>query len=304
MKSIRTRRRLAFAAASTLGLGAVLTGHVTPATAAPKRADLSVTVSAVQPGVPTQGSWRDFTIDLRNVGTATADGVAVSISRPAGTVWGGWGESTSPPGWDCAVGDADWICRRGPLAAGAVADELPLWLSLPAGEAGSTAVVGAVATTTSAEPVLDNNSDEVALPYVEPDLAVALTPDRAGAAVGEQVTYQVGAVNNGPDAEYMKVNIYVPTGMTPVDVFYWQDWDCNLGRDLQLNQDVWSCYTGLMPAGASASELALTMRVDQAVPGDVLTAIARIEGRNGLDMVTENNSAAAPVTVVEAPAVG
>ncbi|MGC5019773.1 hypothetical protein [Micromonospora sp. DT47] len=299
MHRIPTRPVRAAAALLTLGLGATLAAPANPANAAPRRADLAVTVTADQTEISTVGGRADVTIDVRNVGTGTANGATVAISRPDGTGYSGWGENPSPPGWNCDFG-TEWTCTTEPLAVGAVAEPLLLRLSLPAGQAGETAMVGAVATTSSQEPLLDNNSGQVALRYVAPDLAISMTAKPTQVIVGGQVTYWIDVRNLGAATDGVKVELFVPAGMRGVSYSGPYGWGCSLGTDTVTNIQSYLCLHNAVPAGGSAEPLTLTLQVENAAAGDTLTATSTAADESGAEQVTTNNRATAPITVVEA----
>ncbi|WP_422734628.1 SdrD B-like domain-containing protein [Micromonospora sp. WMMD558] len=294
--------RWARAAAATLAaLVAVGVTPATPATAAPKRADLRATVTAEPTEVPVEGGWTTMTVEVRNVGTGTANDVSLTISRPAGVLPGSGGENPSPPGWNCTYGEPVWTCSYGSLAAGEVtAPSLRLGVYVPPGGTDESVVVGAVATTTSKEEVLTNNSGSVTYRHVAPDLTVSMVAKPTSVIVGGQVTYWIEAHNSGAATDGVHVELPVPAGMRGVTGNGPYGWDCSLGTDTVTGVTSYGCAYSLgLATGATSEPLTITMAVEQLAPGDAPVATATVKSSSTTEENTANNEASATVTVVE-----
>lgn len=292
----RFRNKAAVVALATVV--SAVTMPADPAAADPKRADLSVTVTADPTDVSVEGQWATLAVDVRNVGTGTASNVAVTLSRPAGVGVGG-GENPSPPGWNCTFGEPDWTCVSGSLAPG-VAEQLTLQIYIPAGTTAETVVVGAVATTTSRESLLTNNSGTVTFRHVAPDLAVNMVAKPTEVIPGGEVTYWIDVRNLGGPARAVMIQLPVPAGMRGVTRQGPYGWDCSYGTDTTTGVSSYDCtYQGGLASGATSEPLTITTQVDQLAPGDTPAATVTVETVPGVEEVTTNNTASAAVTVVE-----
>jgi hypothetical protein len=162
----------------------------------------------VSPGeVPAAGGMVQVAIVVRNVGSASAEDVALKIRPPAGATLGGEepgalpaavasAETADTPFWQCDFG-SDWRCTYGAVAAGSQAETLNLPLRLPPASVGDVVTVSATVSTSSLEAAADNNTDKAKIAYTAvadlsswrtspPTGGSATSPRRRGSAPAER----------------------------------------------------------------------------------------------------------------------
>lgn len=290
--------RIGFAVLALSGTVAAL-APASPALAAPHRADVAVTITASPTEVTATGGVTIIDVDVRNVGTAAAGDVTVTITLPPGA--GMAGEGTYFAEWQCDVSTAPtWTCVHGPLAAGATAESLTFDLYLPGGTHGDAVTVGAAARTSSRELSTTNNTGQVTVHYVAADLAVGMTAIPAEVVIGATVTLEVNVQNIGAGASgALPVDVPLPDGMQPMSAGGLQgDWDCNFGRDLVTGVQYWHCtHAGLAP-GEAAGPIVARGTVESGTPGETLRFTATAHPVDG-EVSTANNTAQASVAIVE-----
>jgi hypothetical protein len=240
-----------------------------PAAAAPRRADVAISLTASPTDVTATGGVTIVAVDVRNVGTDAASDLTLTLTLPPGA--GPAGEGNSFANWQCDYWTAPtWTCVHGPLAAGAAAESPRFDLYLPGGAHGEAVTVGAAVATGSRELSTTNNTDQVTLHYAEADLAAGLTAVPAEVIVGGTVTLALNVQNNGAGTtEAFQVDVHLPATMTPT-----AGW----------TQVVETAY--------------LRARVDSGTAGETQTVTATARPVIG-EVSTANNTAQANVTVVE-----
>jgi Domain of unknown function DUF11 len=147
------RRLVLLPALSTVAAAVAGVTWGTSALAAPARPDLVVDLTVGTAEVPAAGGIVQVAVVVRNVGSATADNVALKIRPPAGATLGGEEpgalagpvastEAADTAFWQCDFGSV-WRCTYGAVAAGSQAETLALPLRLPPASAGDVVTVSA-----------------------------------------------------------------------------------------------------------------------------------------------------------------
>src|SRR6266540_162309 len=205
-------RRLALLLAVILSTVAAAVAGLTwgsSAFAAPARPDLVVDVTVNPAEVPAAGGIVQVAIMVRNVGSGSANDVALKIRPPAGGTLGGENPGALPalvasadtadtPSWQCDFGSM-WRCAYGAVAAGSQAETLNLPLRLPPASAGDVVTVSATVSTSSLETATTNNTDKVKLAYTAvADLAMELLfADTEVSSLGGRSFVQARVTNVG-----------------------------------------------------------------------------------------------------------
>jgi uncharacterized repeat protein (TIGR01451 family) len=175
--------------------------HVTPV------ADIVVEKTAAAPTL-VAGGIAQFLVVVRNDGPSTATNVTLQDIVPPGL---------EPVGYNPSQGTcADNTCSLGTLADGGVA-EILVFLRTFAEQAGQTFVNVARAAATEFDPNLANNEDDAPItltspPPVEANLVVTKTADKPIVTVGDVVTFNVTAENQGPGTA---TNVMLSDGDNP-----------------------------------------------------------------------------------------
>jgi len=166
-------------------------------------ADLAVSVSA--PLSATSGIAFSYTISVNNLGPASAGGVTVTSSLPAGVTFN---SATAGIPWNCGFSSPTVTCTASTLATGAAPN-----IVVNVTPTGTGTITNSANVATSS--TFDNNGvndSAFAITTVGPataDLAVTHTASPATAGVGGTITYTVITTNNGPSTA---------TGLTITDV--------------------------------------------------------------------------------------
>ncbi len=190
----------------------------TAMTAVITQADLSVTKSD-SPDPVIAGSNITYTINFTNNGPSDAQMVNVSDMVPSGTTFvsafviSGMGWTPSTPG----VGMTGTVSfTKGTVAAGETAT-FEITVNVPSNTAsGATISNTASASTTTTDPVSGNNSSSTMTSVItRADLVVMKTDSPDPVFAGNNLTYTVSFVNNGPsDAQTVTVTDGVPVNTT------------------------------------------------------------------------------------------
>ncbi|SCE78170.1 conserved repeat domain-containing protein [Micromonospora purpureochromogenes] len=296
----RTRLAGASGLAALLSLAAA-TLPAAPAAAAPPRADLAVTATAIAPRdqVVDVGGGATVEVQVRNAGTRSASDVTLTYGLPDGAYFS---DGNGPPqGWTCDFGPAA-TCRYGALAAGASAPPLRFDFYLPPAPAGTVSAVTATAKTTSPELSTSNNTGSAPITYVRgvTDLEVIATQaDPAQPIVGDTVNVSVQVRNAGNmTAELVHVTVPLPAGLTRVSEDYNSPWYCEFGSGLVAGQPGWDCLYYQMVDGWTPEPLHLSATIAAAVPGDVVTFTAKATTTSPEDDLADNTGQTS-VTVAE-----
>ncbi|MGW5668059.1 hypothetical protein [Micromonospora sp. NPDC003776] len=271
-----------------------------PAGAAPSRADLVVTATAIAPRdqVIDAGGGATVEVEVSNTGKNRVADVTLTYGLPAGAYFtdGNW----PPAGWQCDFGTG--TCTYGTLAAGASAPKLRYDFSFPPAPAGTTAAVTATATTTTSELSTANNVGEATITYVRgvTDLEVtAVQANPAQPIVGDTVDLSVQVGNAGNlAARDVHVTVPLPDGFARGGEPYSYPWTCTFGTDPVSGQPAWDCVTNYIAAGYTPDPMHLTATVASAAPGDIATLTATAT-TTSLEDDLADNTAQATIAIVE-----
>ncbi|SCL34196.1 conserved repeat domain-containing protein [Micromonospora pallida] len=296
----RTRLAAASGLAALLSLAAA-TLPAAPAAAAPSRADLAVTATAIAPRdqVVDVGGGVTVEVEVRNAGTRSASDVTLTYGLPDGAYF--TDGNGAPEGWTCDFGPAA-TCTYGALAAGASAPLLRFHFYLPPAPTGTVSAVTATATTTSPELSTSNNTGSAPITYVRgvTDLEViAAQANPAQPIVGDTVNVSVQVHNTGNmTAQLVHVTVPLPAGLTRVSEDYNSPWYCEFSDTLVAGQPGWSCLYYQLVNGWTPEPLDLSATVATAVPGDVVIFTATATTTSPEDDLADNTGQAS-VTVAE-----
>ena len=236
-------RRLALLlAVSTVAAAVVGLTWGTSAFAAPARPDLVVDLTVGAAEVPAAGGIVQVAIVVRNVGSASADNVALKIRPPAGATLGGEdpgalagpvasAEAADTAFWQCDFGSV-WRCTDGAVPAGSQAETLNLPLRLPPASVGDVVAVSATVSTSSLETATTNNTDKVRLAYTAvADLAMELLfADTEVSSLGGRSFVQARVTNVGtaPVADVRLTMDPPPGGRVQLENFTSDEWQCDV----------------------------------------------------------------------------
>ena len=151
-------------------------------------ADLQVTKTG--PAAVNPGDLINYTITVMNNGPSHATSVYLDDPIPPGLVF----VSSSAP---CAGGFVP-VCSLGTINAGSSVT-ITLVLNVPAGYAGSSLTNTATATHSTPDPNTSNNTGSATTAVGTADLQVTKSGP-ASITPGQQITYTIAVLNNGPAA--------------------------------------------------------------------------------------------------------
>ncbi len=293
-------RRLAVLLAVALSTAAVAVAGLTwasSAAAAPARPDLVVDVTVSPAEVPVAGGDLQLAIVVRNVGSASANDVAVKVRLPAGSTLGGGepgalrtplvsAETADTPFWQCDFGSM-WRCTYGAVAAGSQAGTLSLPVRLPPASVGDVATVSATVSTSSLEAPTDNNTDKAKVAYTSvANLAMELLfADTEVSSLGGRSSVQARVTNVGT-AEVADVRLTMdppPGGRVQLENFTTDEWQCD------VSAAPWVCTRGALAPGAVAY-LNIPLLFSPGTSGDTMTMTATVSTTT-LERSLANNSA-------------
>jgi Domain of unknown function DUF11/SdrD B-like domain len=291
-------RRLALLlAVSTVAAAVAGLTWGTSAFAAPARPDLVVDLTVGAAEVPAAGGIVQVAIVVRNVGSASADNLALKIRPPAGATLGGEdpgalagpvasAEAADTAFWQCDFGSV-WRCTHGAVAAGSQAETLNLPLRLPPASAGDVVTVSATVSTSSLETATTNNTDKVRLAYTAvADLAMELLfADTEVSSLGGRSFVQARVTNVGT-AEVADVRMTMdppPGGRVQLENFTAYEWQCD------VSAAPWVCTRGALAPGASAY-LNIPLLFSPGSTGDTMTMTATAATTTAERSLTNNSA--------------
>ncbi|WP_262285129.1 hypothetical protein [Micromonospora sp. MA102] len=269
------------AGAAALALSAAVTAlGAGPASAAPARADLGLTVTPDPARVLVAGQVAGIGVDLVNHGRAGAEGITLTFRLPQGVAPAGEGGIPSDSPWHCVLATPVTTCTHPALAAGAAAAPLKLQVRLPAGRDGGSVTVPVGVTTTSRESATADNADTAVFTYdasivvPEPevaDLGLTVTPDPERVRVdGQAAGVGLALVNRGNAvADGISLHVRLPDGVTvagdgggvPAD----GPWQCD------VSSPVVACTHPALAAGEAAAALTLGVQLPAGADGSTVT---------------------------------
>lgn len=239
-------------------------------------ADVQVEVDVLN-AQPPAGSPATFTVTITNAGPDGVSGLIVSVPIPPGMTL-----VSATPG----AGSYDPVTGRwtiGNMAPGAV---LTMPFVATALSTVETVLVASVASAVEPDPNPRNNASSAVIHGTPVDLQVVVTVDNSRPIVGGTVRLVVTVSNNGPSpATAVEVTLLLPPGLTFVAAAPSQgNYDSTTGQ--------WS--VGALPAPGPGSSVTLEILATVATASPV-SATAALTGVNETDVVSPNNSAAAPL---------
>jgi hypothetical protein len=265
--------------------------------AAPARPDLVVDVTVSPTEVPVAGGVVQLAVVVRNVGSASADDVALKIRPPAGGTLGGEepgalpvatasAETADTPFWQCDFGSM-WRCTYGAVAAGSQAETLNLPLRLPPASVGDVVTVSATVSTSSLEAAADNNTDKAKIAYTAvADLAMELLfADTEVSSLGGRSFVQARVTNVGT-AEVADVRVTMdppPGGRVQLENFTTDEWQCD------VTAAPWVCSRGALAPGAFAY-LNIPLLFSPGTSGDTMTMTATASTTTSEKSLTNNSA--------------
>lgn len=179
-------------------------------------ADLRIDKQSVEAtnvaGLPTQ-----YRLRVDNDGPSDAVDLVVTDSLPDGLTFVSAANAPSAPGgWSCAGADGgrSFTCTLPSLAAGGFS-VVVVTVAVEPGLTGDVENTASVASPTP-DPNLGNNSDnDVATVLGEADLAISKTALETTVIAGENITYTLQVVNNGPSDSVgpIRVSDTLPSGV-------------------------------------------------------------------------------------------
>jgi uncharacterized repeat protein (TIGR01451 family) len=243
------------------------------------KADLGITKSD-SPDPLIAGQTLTYSIAVQNNGPSDATGVTVTDNLPSTVSY----QSATPSQGTCSVASGTVTCALGTVANGAGATIELKVQTLKDGTISNTARVSSDAV----DPTGSNDSasaDTTVNPAADMSITKTDSPDPI--AAGQQLTYTLTALNNGPSPA---------TGVTTLDtlpagVLY----DISIpsqGSCLTVSLGTISCNLGTIASGAQAT-VQIKVRPQD---GGVITNSASVSA-NEPDLVTSNNQASTTTTV-------
>jgi len=247
-------------------------------TSKPPTADLAIS-KADSPDPVTVGNNLTYTITVTNNGPATATGVNVSDTLPAGETF----VSVVPSQGSC-TGTSTISCALGSLANASLATVTLVVTPTQTGGISNTASVAA----NEFDPNLNNNSDtQVTTVNAAPsaDLSITKSDSPDPVTVGNNLTYTITVKNNGPSgATGVTITDSLPATVTFVSA--------TPSQGTCTGTATVTCGLGSLTNGSSAT---VTIVVTPTQAGS-LSNTATVAG-NEADPNTNNNSATEPTTV-------
>jgi uncharacterized repeat protein (TIGR01451 family) len=246
-----------------------------------------VTVTKSHTGPVRVGEPLVFSLVVTNAGPSQARGVSLVDRLPDGLAL----VSATGTDWTCEERDRAVTCAlSGPLEPGASAPPVILTATVQPGAFPSVDNVVDVATSTPESSTSNNRAtDRVVVPAL---VDLALDKSHAGSfTVGQQGTYTLAVVNNGPTADPgpQTITDTLPTGLSFVSASG-QGWSCS------ATGPVVTCVrAAALPVGATAAVSLVVAVGPQAAPSVVNAASVATPSQ---ETTTTNNADADPTVVI------
>lgn len=248
-------------------------------------ADLTVTGSA--PATTQVGDQLTYSFDAKNAGPDTAQSAVATVTLPPGVAF-----VSGPAG--CTASGSVVTCDLGDIAVGGDAD-FDITVTVPSGAEASTLLASATVTSATAVPASDTATTS-AQSQVAPtaDLGVSVSAPGQATAPG-QISWTVEVTNNGPsDDTGVVLTDTAPAGVTSISASG-QQGSCSVSGATV------TCAIGALASGAGTT-VTITGQLPAAAVGSTITDSAAVSG-DVQDLVSSNDTATAPTTVVAAPPV-
>jgi uncharacterized repeat protein (TIGR01451 family) len=241
-------------------------------------ADLALTKTD-SPDPVLVGGTLTYSLSAHNNGPSSAGGVTLTDTLPAGVTY----QSATPSQGSCSQASGIVTCNFGTVANGGTATATIAVTPQSAGTITNTASVVAAPVDPSSA---NNNSSVQTTVNPVSDLALTKTGSPDPVLVGETLTYNLTAHNNGPSgATGVTLTDTLPAGVT------YQSATPSQGSCSQANGTV-TCSLGSLANGGSAS-VSITVTPQSA---GTITNTATVAGAQ-TDPVAPNNGASAQTTV-------
>lgn len=272
------------------------TSNVAASTVVADLPDLTVDVTG-GPGTASAGVNFSYTLTAHNVGTASASGVAVQFTLPAGLTFVAAADGGSA-GFTGANSSGVVTFSGGTLAAGA-SESLTVTVSAPT--TGTVAVAAGAAVINPGDTVSESNTGNdaststVSTVITAPDLVVTSTPSGAYAATGSSGSYAIFVSNGGSAAttgSTVTVTDTLPAGLTPLGSMNGttvSGWSITVS-----GQTVTATRSDTLATGTGYPALTISFTVDGGASGS-LTNTVSVSG--GGDVSSGNDSAGGTVTI-------
>jgi uncharacterized repeat protein (TIGR01451 family) len=174
--------------------------------------DLALAMSA-DPSVALVGQNLTYTINVNNNGPNDASGVALTDTLPAGVKFvSATTTQGAAPAFDSTTGNV--TATLGVLSSGSTA-KVTIVVT-PTGAAASPLANAAMVTSQSIDPIATNNSATLNTPVTPTaDLALSLVAAPSPVQAGQNLTYSLTVVNNGPsDSDNVIIQDVLPANVT------------------------------------------------------------------------------------------
>lgn len=248
-------------------------------------ADLSITKTHT--GNFKAGSDGVFTITATNNGPSDASTATITDTLPTGLTF----VSATSANTTCTHAGQTVTCEIGPSMANSDVVAVTLTVAVAPDFTGTSIDNTASVASATTDPNTANNSDTDTVNFDQAQANLAFTKTLQGTiTAGEDATYRLAAVNNGPDnAGEVKIQDTLPSYMT-YKSFTSVDgtWDCSA-----VGQDV-TCTLPQLDNGVTGT-VDLDVLVDQAAPNPALNSAT--VSFNGTDTATSDTaSVSSPVS--------
>ena len=247
-------------------------------------ASADVSIAKLGPATVTASGALSYQVDVANAGPSAAVAVSMVDTLPAGVTF----VSVTAASWTCSnAGDTSVTCTLPSLSSGASAPPITIVVTAPP-QPVSLSNTAAV-TSTTADPVLANNSASVPTDVTGSSDLALVKSGPATVVAGSSVTYQLAVRNNGPsDAVAVSVTDTLPAGVTFVSAAG-GGWTCTNSGDVSV-----SCTRPTLAAGSNAPVITLVVRAP-AQP-TTLSNVATVASTTN-DPVGANNTSSASTSV-------
>jgi uncharacterized repeat protein (TIGR01451 family) len=263
-------------------------------------ADVSVTKTD-SPDPVVVGNNITYTITVTNNGASDAQTLSLSDAVPANTTLV---SVTTPSGWSRtdavpAGGTGTLTFTRATQAASA-SSIFTVVVNVNAGTANGTTITNTANVSSATTDPTPGNNSAIATTLVQSNADVAISktrsPNTASIDAGNNVTYTINVINNGPAAaSSASFSDTVPAGLEVVSQSNPAGWTCNT-LAVGSNGTI-TCTKGTMANGETA-QLTVTAKVSCSdANGATITNNAGISAASPSDNVPGNNNASTSFTV-------
>lgn len=256
------------------------------------RADLALDITSIpNPAPPSTPITYNLTVTNRGPGQAGGAGFSYTIPQ-GGTVQ----PITPPSGWTCTQTASTVDCSYGAVVPPGALPTVQITVLPPAG-ATTVSSSGTVTARGATDPDATNNTATNDTPignFPPADLLVSLNSSPNPAMTGQDVTYTVRAINQGPtSATGAVMRFTIPTNGTVKSFNAPSGWQC-----LQNGTTIDCSFNGTIAPGALPD---VQVVVTPAGAATSLTAMAQVLGQGIADSNLANNQASEVTPIGTAP---